>query len=270
MGNSSRNEISLKEIWSNLWKAKYMIAGFTIGFIALGIILSFFIVPTAYEATVYIDPSLYGISHFELLHEAKRTAVVDEAARGFAEKTSDLIKGTTLESVKDTRYIKIKVTYHDRDAAVGIAEKVGLEVLQLARDMRLERIIKDKERTERILAYFEEEPFQEGEKGYMEERPSERLIILEMDPIIKMELEQKADALGRLRSLNFEICEMMAHPDYEPENWIRTSPVIGRPVNKTAYIILAAFFGLALSCFIALIRESWAAETDAKEPGAGV
>ena len=46
MANSYHNEISLKEVWETLWKEN-MIAGFTIGFIVLGIILSFFVVPTA-------------------------------------------------------------------------------------------------------------------------------------------------------------------------------------------------------------------------------
>lgn len=266
MANSYRNEISLKEIWGTLWKAKYIIAGFTIGFMALGAVLSFFVVPTTYVATVYIDPSQYGISQNELLHEAKRTSVAAGAAREFTEDTSALVKGTTLETVKETRYIQIKVSYHDRDAAAGVAEKIGLDVLQLARDMRLERLFKEKERIERVLAFFEADPLVDEDSTTGQERQYNHMLILEMDPLTKMELQQKADTLGRLRSLNFDLYEVMSHPDYDPENWLRTSPMVGKPVNKAVYITLAAFFGFALSCFAALIRESWASETAAKEP----
>lgn len=270
MANSYRNEISLKEVWETLWKGKYMIAGFTIGFIVLGIILSFFVVPTAYEATVHVDPSTYGIGHTELLHEARRVSIVGAVAGEFAEKPSSLHKGSTLESVKDTRYIKIKVVYHDRDAALGAAEKIGLDILQLAREMRQERLFKDKERTERLLAFLEQEPLVDESNSSGDGRQVDRVVYLEIDPVKKMQLEQKAEALARLRSINFELYEVMSHPDYEPENWLLTSPVVGKPVNKTIYIILAAFFGFAFSCFIALIRESWSAETPVAERNSAV
>lgn len=258
MVNSYRNEISLKEICRTLWKGKYIIATFTIVCLVAGIVLSCFAVPTDYEATVYIDPTLYGIGHTELIYEAKRLSITGTVAEEFVENSRSLVKGITMESVKDTRYIKIRVLYPSKAISTKAAEKIGLDVLQLARDLRQERLFKDKERTERLLAYFDAEPLIEEENSDGYSKQSGGVVYIEMDPITKMQLGQKAETLARLRSINFELYEVMAHPDYEPENWLRTTPVVSKPVNKPVYITLAAFFGFALASFIVLIRESWA------------
>lgn len=264
MADSSRNEISLKEMWRTLWKGKFIIAVFTIVCLVIGIILSYFFVSTDYNATVYIDPSLYGISQAELIYEAKRISIAGTVAGRLAEEPRSLVKGTTIESVKDTRYIKVDVVYPLREVSMKAAEEIGLDILKLARDLRQERLFKDKERTERMLTFFDAEPLIDEESSAAEGKQSGGMVYMEMDPVTKMQLSQKAETLARLRSLNFELYEIMAHPDYEPENWIFTTPVVSKPVNKPVYITLAAFFGLALACFIVLIRESWV-ETPGKE-----
>ncbi len=257
MANSYRNEISLKEMCRTLWKGKYIIAAFTVVCLIVGIVLSCFVVSTDFEATVYIDPSLYGIGQAELIYETKRTSVAGTVAGKLAEEPRSLVKGTTIESVKDTRYIKVNVVYPSREVSIKAAEEISLDILQLARDLRQERLFKDKERTERLLAFFDAEPLIDEESSAAEGKQSGGMVYMEMDPVTKMQLSQKAETLARLRSLNFELYEIMAHPDYEPENWIFTTPVVSKPVNKPVYIILSAFFGFALSCFIVLIRESW-------------
>ncbi len=264
MANSYRNEISLKEMCRTLWKGKYIIAAFTVVCLIVGIVVSCFVVSTDFESTVYIEPSPYEISLSELIHEAKRVSIVGSVAGELVENPNRLVKGTKVESVKDTPYIIIQVVYPSQEESLRAAEKIGLDILQLARNKQEEKLYKEKEYTERLLEYLGGEPLVDETNNSSESRQPGEALYIEMDPVMKMELSQKAETMARLRSLNFELGELTSHPDYDPQNWIHIAPMVARPVKKSIYITLAAFFGFALSCFIVLIRESWV-----ETPGAG-
>ncbi len=265
-GSKDLEELTLQDLAQMLWRQRIIIVVVTLAAVVAGGLYGALLSPveTMYSNHAVVDQDAYNVNNY-VLEETLDSSLVEEIAENY-QSGSTLQATFELEVVQEAELIRIQARGEDEQELNSFLKNMGLEIVDMARDIRLRALDFEISNYQRAVDRIDSQIMQHLGEASGEEidqvSPRDFYQMLDEDADILLEslFESRAEKMSELmekeavRDYILEEETTMAEKDMVMVQSAEAAPHYAMGTPRTN-VVLAGLIGLALSCFIAILRE---------------